>query len=653
MQHFIFEQFLFYSSVVFLLFLPGYFLLLAIQNNRFNSLEKIVISLGSSVVIVNFLILTLDKFNIPLNRLSVISSVAIFIFSTLAWKFFKSRKNKNAREIKKEEKESFIFSKTQTISIILILLLTIFIKSIYFTNTIFPTSTDLGHHMYWSKTIVDSQEIPDYQKSDILKINSDYIVSQPQNIADFIVGEHIVFAAVSIISGASIISAFPSLILFLINIAAILALFILSMEVFKNFSQRKNIALMVLFLAGPIFALSSPQAKFVSGGVIGNTFGNFFIPLILFFLIKAFRERKSHFLSIALFLSLGLAYIHHLSTFIFVFILLFSFTIFIIFNFKKLLTYFKEWFSLFISPSVLYMLLFGIIMVFFIYTPTYLNVSAIDTAVGTPLKTTRTGLTFNQLSSSSGEVRIIFGILGLIILLLSKKINKEYGAIFISGWAISLFIMSLAPKLLFIDIPSDRIANYIIFPLIILSGFSFIHIFKWFKNPASENEYALITKNSFALLIFFFFVILVSTNGFSDNSSSLSAGGNTEEAVQTFQASQYLSGFIDKKNDVVLKDHNYITADSWIKLFFMNGYNYPFSRGYFKRYDDAFKEREQCTLLMISSPNSTEAKKCFTGTKTNFIMVNPQFDNVQFKKTKEFWQIYSSDEITIFHKPQK
>ncbi|EKE16301.1 MAG: hypothetical protein ACD_11C00020G0006 [uncultured bacterium] len=649
MQHFIFEQFLFYSSIIFLLFLPGYFLLLAIwnKNNSFNSLEKIIISLGSSVAIINFLALALDKLNIPLNKFSLIISVLFFIFLTLAWHFFKKRTGKDNAE---KQENSFSFSRIQTFSIILILFLTVFIKSIYLTNTIFPTSTDLGHHMYWSKEIATSGKIPVYQKSDIIKVDSEYAISQPQKIADFIVGEHIIFAAISILSGASFISAFPSLILFLINIATVIALFILSLEIFKNFSQRKNIALMVLFLAGPIFALSSPQTKFVSGGVIGNTLGNFFIPLILFFLIKAFRERKPQFLSFALFLGLGLAYIHHLSAFVFIFLLIFSFIFFIILNFQKLLTHFKEWLRIIFSLPVLGMMLFAIVMIFIVYTPTYLNFSAIDTAIGTPLKTTRTGLTFTQLSSSSGEARIIFGILGLIILLLNKKFNKEYGSVFILGWAISLFAMSLAPKILFVDIPSDRIANYIIFPLIILSGFSFMHIFEWIKSSADTKNSALLTKNSFALFVFFFFVTLISTNGFSDNSSSLSAGGNTEEAVQTFHASQYLSETIGE-NDILLKDHNYVTADSWIKLFFMNDYNYPFSRGYFKRYEDAFKQREQCTLLMISSPNSTEAKKCFAGTKTDFIMVNPQYDNVQFKKTKDFWQIYSSDKITIFHRP--
>jgi hypothetical protein len=101
---------------------------------------------------------------------------------------------------------------------------------------------------------------------------------------------------------------------------------------------------------------------------------------------------------------------------------------------------------------------------------------------------------------------------------------------------------------------------------------------------------------------------------------------------------------------MILKDHNYLSGDSWIKLFFMRGYNYPLSRGYFKRYEDELKPREQCTNLMISLPKSNDAEKCYAGTKTNFIMINPNNDAAQFNRIKNFWQVYSSDEVGIFYK---
>jgi len=637
------EQLSFFLSIILILFLPGYFFMRAIwiEDGLLHPLEKILISLGGSLVIVDFIMLVLGKFNVPLriNYLSITIFIIILFFIGIRLIRKKINHQKN-----KPSKETFSFSRSQTTATIAILFLTVLIKTIYLENTIFPTSTDLGHHMYWAKTITETGQLPVYEESDVISTSDGYTISQPQAIADFIIGEHLIFSAIASFSKISLISAFPSLILFLINIFSIVAIFVLALEIFKKYPHGTNMAIATLFFIGPIYALSSPQAKFVSGGVIGNMLGNFLIPLIFLFLLKALREKKSTLLAIALFFALGLVFTHHLSTLIFIFSFIFIFLFFCIFNFKKLFYFIKEWLILLFSPPVLLIISIGIIMIFFFHTPSYLNFSAVDTAVGTPSKSTRTGLSINQLMATAGEIRMIFGFLGLIILLFFKK-NKDYGSSFVSGWLIAVFLMSFKPNLLFIDIPSNRVASYIIFPLAILSGLTFVKIFNWTKN------YQLPIKSSYLIVIFFISMVFAAQGGFTDNSNSLSDGGNIQAAIQTFHASEYLATFTQTDRDVVLKDHNYLTADAWMKLYFMDGYNYPFSRGFFKRYEDVVKKREQCTLLMISAPYSTEAERCFNGTKVNFIMVNPRFDSAQFQKTRNFWQTYTSNEITIFYKP--
>ena len=143
----------------------------------------------------------------------------------------------------------------------------------------------------------------------------------------------------------------------------------------------------------------------------------------------------------------------------------------------------------------------------------------------------------------------------------------------------------------------------------------------------------------------------VVSNGFYDNAQSLNAESSSKKALQTYNASEYLE-IRTSSDDVILKDHNYLSGDAWIKLFFMRGYSYPLSRGFFKRYEDSTKLREQCTNLMISSPTENEADKCFTGTKTNFIMINPKMDSEQFYRSDDFWQVYSGDAVGIFYKAQ-
>ena len=198
-----------------------------------------------------------------------------------------------------------------------------------------------------------------------------------------------------------------------------------------------------------------------------------------------------------------------------------------------------------------------------------------------------------------------------------------------------IYIMSTQPHLLFVNLPSNRIGNYLTYPIAILGAYAFYFVFK-----NSKNNY--LVKLSFLLLLTFIFA-----GGISDSVSAFKTKNSVNELSQTFSASDYLA-----KNtvleDKILKDHNYLTSDSWMKIFFMRGYRYPDSRGLFGRYEDS--NREQCTLQMISDPNGEIAKQCFTDSRTDFIVVNPKFDGGQFKKLENFNQVYAGSDITVFYR---
>lgn len=636
MLQFIFQQLLFYISIGLILFLPGYFLVLATRGKRdFSMTEFFVIIFGSSIVIINFLMILLGKLNLKITRISILLSIAIFSITCYAiHHYFHKKTGEKLHHDKIEKKSAFL--------VVILIFLTIFIKTIYFQDTIPPTSTDLGHHMYWSKLVASTGSLPVYEKAEI---GRDFTIGNPEPIADFIIGEHLIFAAINLVSGIDFISYFPSIILFLVQIMSVFGVFILARQTFKNNENRNTIAILALFLIGPLYALASPQAKFVSGGVIGNTIGNFFIPFSIFLFIKAFSEKNSRVLAWAIFGSLGLAYTHHLSMFVFLFSIVFAAAAFIILNFKTISSDLKETFGMFLSPQVLAILGFALIFIFFIYTPTYFNASAVDTAMGETTKATRAGLSLKQFKTTAGEARFAFAFLGFMLLLFAKNLGK-YNQAFMLGWLGALAMMSLAPSLLLIDIPSNRIASYVVFPVSIVAAFMFVSIFSALKSHENHKSYL---NPAFIIIIFFMFLIFISADGMRDNSQALNNGSSAKKSIQTYAASEYLA---DRTSlgDIILKDHNYLSGDSWIKLFFMRGYNYPLSRGYFKRYEDEAKPREQCTNLMISLPNSDEAKKCFNGTKTDFIMINPMTDSAQFKRINDFWQIYASDEVGIFYK---
>jgi hypothetical protein len=641
MTDFIFSQLSFYSTLILVLFVPGIFLLLATRMYKeFSLLELLLLAFGSSIAIMDFMIILLGRSPLHITRVSILAGIAVFAASSV-FIYYKKEKKLPTKQIL-EQIPTTHFSKRATILIVLLLFLSIFIKTIYFKDAIFPTATDLGHHMYWTKTITTTGQLPVYEKSDI---GQDLTIGKPLPIADFIIGEHLIFAAIALISGAEFMSAFPVLVLLLVHIMSILAIFVLTRALFEKSPHRNTIAITALFLIGPLFAIASPQAKFISGGVIGNDISNLLIPIAILLYLKAFSEKKSSILALSLFMSLALAYTHHLSTFVFIFISIFTFIAYAAINFKTFLMDAKGWLKMAISPQVLSVLAFGAIFVFLLYMPTYLNTKAIDTAVGAPSKATRTGLTIDQLKSTAGEARYALAIIGMALIFFAGNLGKLNQA-FLIGWTFALTLMSLRPDWLFVDIPSNRIASYIVYPSAILAAYVLVLILATLKSKLQNKSYL---NPLFLLITFFLFFSFISSNGFYDNAQSLNAVSSATKALQTYAAAQYLGPNLNNK-DLVLKDHNYLAGDSWIKLFFMKGYNYPLSRGFFKRYEDTTKTREQCTNFMISAPNGIDAQKCYAGTGTNFIMIDPKIDAEQFKRSGDFWQVYASDAVGIFYK---
>jgi len=630
------ELILFYISIIFILFLPGYFLLLAIfGKGKINFLERFIISIGISIAVSNFILIILDRLNISITRGSVIFSFLIFILICFGIYWFKQKN--------KKEEEAFGFTKQQVLAIISILVLSIFLRTIYLSNTISPTATDLAHHMYWTKKIVTDGKIPEYQKRDIIKSeNGNYAISEPQNISDFIIGEHLIFAAIFLVSGIGVISAFPSLILFLINIFGILILFILTLRLSEKFSFGKNASIITLFLVGPIYAFSSSQSNFVSGGVVGNLMGNLLIPLSIYFIYRAICEKNSRFLALGAFLAFSLAYIHHLSAFIFLFVVAFSSVALLIFSRRQFLSELKAIFKLFFSwPVISFLILAGIFFIF-ILTPGYIANQAVKTVIGEPTRITKAGLSFDQIRYVVGDPRFVLGILGFFLVLFFHK-KSLYLATILSGWFLSIFLLCWKPQLFKIDIPSVRIGTYLIYPMIILGAIFFAWFFSYLQNTEEKKNYL---RRNFGKALFVLLFIFLLAGGFYDNGQSLKS--SVSEYLKTFNVAQYLSTQVGE-NDLVIKDHNYISSDAWMKLFFMRDYNFPLTRSLFFRYEGVVA-REMCTYWMISMPEGAEAQKCFVDTGVNFVVIDPLYDSGQFKKAEEFSKVYAGDSLETYYR---
>ncbi|NCA94268.1 MAG: hypothetical protein EOM84_03730 [Sphingobacteriia bacterium] len=292
--------------------------------------------------------------------------------------------------------------------------------------------------------------------------------------------------------------------------------------------------------------------------------------------------------------------------------------------------------------------------------PGYIESNAKETALGAPSKSTRAGLNFEQFKYAVGEIRLILGIIGGLLLIgyhFFIKKSKDYIdslAVFtLIGWAISASLLTLKPQWFYINVPSDRVSHYANFPFLILASVGLFFILRLILKLNSRQ----ILTTRVLIILFSLSFLTLSFQGFYDNNQSLSDNEKNQRALQTYHLSDFLADrLISAENSTstnILKDHNYISADAWMKLFFMQDPNFPLSRGYFKRYEDPTKPREMCTLWMISEPASERAARCFEGTGVEYIVVDTTVDGPQFVNNPDFDKIYESPSLSIFAKSKK
>jgi hypothetical protein len=566
--------------------------------------------------------LAINKIGIPISGIvmvGVILIISLLAFIIYQYRFGKKKiKPEDASEEIAESEKLFNFSFWQSIFIFFSLVLAVFIRTAYLSDTIVPSSTDLGHHMYWVQTIVDSGTLPNY------------------GMPDFIIGEHIVFAVFNLISGIGVMSAFPSLILFFVNIAGIFTLAILVARLFKN----RSATAMTFFVTGVLYAVSAPQGKYISGGVVGNIIGDMLLPVALYFLYRSLSEGSGLFAGLFIFSAAGLFYTHHLSAFIMIFSVAAIMAVYLILNIKNIFKIILQWIKIFFKPFPVAVLLLAAAFILFVYTPTYFEKSAIEQATGAPSKATRVGLNLDQIESNVGSARLLLSAIGLILLFLSLK-SKKYKYSFAIGWALILILMTYRPGWMYVNIPSSRVGNYLFLPFSLLSAYALAEYFELLKKSSTKFFTAVI------LYTLLFFVI---TSGLSDSAEAFKVKNQYQEAVETFHSAGYLASSVDTAKDVVLKDHVNIYGDSWYKLFFMKDYKYPLSRGNLSRYIDPTKPRETCTRDMISKPLSPEGQACFSESGVNYIAVNAQIEGKSFEAYPGFSKVYESNYISVFKK---
>lgn len=652
---------IFILAVFGLLVVPGFFVMRACCERRaFAPLEYAVLAVPLSFVAMTLALIVADRFGMPLDRVTVPLVTGCLIATAGTVSIARDRLGRTRRTVARNA-ALFRFSRLSTAAIVVLITLTVGVKGYYLVNTIFPTSTDLGHHLYWVAKAVSDRAMPQYTERDIVTADDGhYKLSDPVAMPDFIVGEHAVLAALFTATGLPIVDVYASLVLFIVNIFTVLVLFVLARRLFDRYERGADIAILTLAIAGPLWALAGAQAKFVSGGVMGNVFGNLLIPTAWYFLLRATREKRVPFLVMAIVTATTLAYTHHLSALIFGYGVIFAIGIFVACN--PIMHRYRDLVRLAFHPATLLTLVISVAWLLWVQPPSYLNADTIASSVGAPTKSTRIGISVGQLPSFVGEARWALGVVGMVLIgsaLLWRRVTHRrggialpltpsvYAAAIILGWGGAIILMSTVPHLLRINILSSRVVTYAVFPLSIAAAYALV----WATTVARRADGRARVPQSVLTLLLVVCLTYLFASGVKSNAETMSPAPRTNRALQTFHAGTYaaraFAAPISRGDTWMIKDHNYITADTWLKIFFAHEYNFPFSRAYFARYEST-PGRETCTLEMITTPASDMATRCYDDLRVGIVLVATEQDAAQFLAHPAFARVYHNNSLSMF-----
>ncbi len=584
---------------------------------------------ATGLVFVNFLMIFLDYWQI---KFSFWSLTFFSLFCLIAGFFFVKKQKSNGL------KKSISTKKSLFLLLALIWIFTVTIRVLFYLPDVLPQDTDLGHHMYFSQNIVSQGKVPAY------------------DTAEVIIGEHLIFAFLSITTNISLLSALPLILLAFFNLLTALSIAFFTFVL----TGKSRTALLALAFFGAYYTIDPPQGRYVNGGVVGNTFGNYLICsiLILVFLFgfSWFKSLKqdckkikysalSSILALILILLVGILYTHHLSSFLLLFNLFFFFLFWLFATFfilkkesrkisQHIFLFVK---NLFFSPQLIFVLIFIFILTAFVYLPFYLENNAVETVAREPLKASHTGIEWASLPGKFGWLKIIFSVFGLALIFKNFSWLKFA---FVFSWFLPLFLLSFFPQIFNISIPSRRVATYLIFPLTVLSAYGLAFFLSAMKTRLDNRRFILVL---FILIAIFLF------DGTKDFRSTYSSLNKFQETVELYEASKYLAEKTET-NSVMLKDHSTLSGDSWIKFFLQRGYDYFISRTYDYKYEtvDPYNEIDTCPREMIIVPDSKQSKSCYGQTQTNYVILKPKGDDFLFWKSDFFDPIYSSESIAIF-----
>lgn len=629
MTDFLLQHIAFLAAAIAVLVLPGAATLALVQARQrfFGPVETAVLSVGLSIVVT-------DAVMIAAGNLAPDAFLPVWVAGLGAWT---AACPVVAAVIRRRYGSPAAASRSRiSIALPVVLVAVILTKAVYALPQALPVSTDLGHHMYWAERIAIERSLLPYEKRDIVTDPTTGIssITDSAPISDFIVGEHLVFAAVRMLTGRTLVGPMPGMILFLVHVATVAAVYVLVRRLLERSRRGEVVALTATVLYGLLYGLGSPQMKYVLGGVIGNTFGFLLIPSILLLVAVAIRQRSAVLLGTAYAAATGLALIHHLSTLVFVIAVLGMVLVLLVIG-RSLL---REILRLAVARTAV-AVLGGCVAFFLVWPPSYIANRAVTTIVGAPVKEEHTGLSLAQLANLAGEPRLLLAVVGIVALLAAARRHVLAAAVLV-GWTVPAVVLVMLPQYTHIDLPSARVAYYLIMPLSVAAAYGAVQLTDILHRRAVPRWLAVTTV---ALLL-----LVPVRYGMADDAVYLAKlAPQYATALSVQRTGAFLATQIPADMRIV-HDHINIPGDSWFKLQLLQDYNYPFYRANLFRYDRVSDRQERCTLYVIATPSSDEAKRCMAELGIRVLVVNEAIDGQQFRHFRNYWRVYADSGLSVY-----
>lgn len=586
------------SFLIFLIF-PGYLLLrLFISKEELSKTDKIIYSTVLGFFI-NLLIFTmLDKSRIKIEKSTLIASLGTLALVSF---FIKKPSLKIAGILKQS------FTKNYFILAISLLLIVLIRVPVYLSHPL-PYTTDLSHHIYYAKHIIENGSLPKYSKS------------------EFVLLEHITLSLSPLLVGTDVLGISSFVILYILNFFSGITIFRLTFHATKSFST----SLISLLLSSCFFLYTSFNLRFVLGGVVGNLLGNFFIPSFILLLILFFEKKYYHLLPIIIINLICIITAHTLSTVIIFWVTTIALLFYFIINRANFLCIVKELFRKYTKY-----LLFSIIctFIFLLYVPDYFSdkramerISIPQMSILTPKGSFFSTLTENNYLREIPKKIYIISFLGLASYFFSRPKTKFSKFIFVT-WPLIPLGYTVFPNAFPIRIPPHRAINYAFSPLMLSTAL----FCSFFSNKSKK------------LIVFFLLILSIIVNMNTSVLEIKSIANNKKVMEENKEAFVFLSKII-KPNENVFTDHTSDNlADQAIKNYIDNS-NKVWDRAFLFRYEEGMPWD---TWNMMEDPKNY--LNLYREKNIKYVVVpNQKTYTERFEKTNAVNKIFENETVQIF-----